>query len=109
MQLRVVLLISDYRYKHVISEIIKKCFKNSEVFIITDKKIVRKLTKILDKNIIRNVNIIVLEHSTEENALRIFSLTSPDILIDCDPHNYFEEIKRIIKVSHAIVKKCVLE
>ncbi|WP_244372368.1 hypothetical protein [Staphylothermus marinus] len=107
--MRIAFLISSRRLIDAVGSIVKKCLDNNELFIITSKELIKNLTKVLDKNIIDKINIIVLKFRTEENALRLFSQISPDIVIDCDPIDYFKELKRIIKFSHAIVRKCVIE
>ncbi|ADI32267.1 hypothetical protein [Staphylothermus hellenicus] len=107
--MRIAFLISTRQLTDAVNNIIKKYLDNNELFIITSKELVKDLANVLDRKIIEKVNIIVLKLRTEENALRLFSQTSPDIVIDCDPIDYFKEIKRIIKFSHALVQKCVIE
>jgi hypothetical protein len=106
--LNILIIIDKNTELKTLAKYIEENIVGNNIFIVTtNNSVIKRLFKIINQEYKRKIHVLIIkDEESEEKALRIYTFTSPDLVIKCTNNEFFTKLLKIAKFAGIKVEKC---
>jgi hypothetical protein len=106
--LNILIIIDKNTELKIVVKYIEKNIAGNNIFIVTNNaSVIKRLFKIIDREHKRKIHVLVVkDKESEERALRIYTFTSPDLVIKCTHNEFFTKLLKIAELARIKIREC---